>query len=69
MKDHGRNMNSVANWFIKWKEPIRLADMVPLTGSLVQCIVVHSLPDMIVVSFETQDQKVFQGALLCMPNR
>ena len=42
--------------------------MLPSTGSSVQCIVVHSLPDMIVVSFETQDQKVFQGALLCMPS-
>ena len=37
----------------------------PEVGSMVQCNVLHSLPDMIVVSFETQDQKVFQGALLC----
>jgi transcription initiation factor TFIIIB Brf1 subunit/transcription initiation factor TFIIB len=41
------------------------ANMLPTIGSMVECNVVHSLPDMIVVSFETQDQKVFQGALLC----
>ena len=40
-------------------------NMLPTIGSMVECNVVHSLPDMIVVSFETQDQKVFQGALLC----
>ena len=39
--------------------------MLPTIGSMVECNVVHCLPDMIVVSFETQDQKVFQGALLC----
>jgi len=33
-------------------------------GSMIQCKVIHSLPDMLVVSFENQDQKVFQGALL-----
>ena len=40
-------------------------NMLPTIGSMVECNVVHSLPDMIVVSFETQDQRVFQGALLC----
>ena len=43
-------------------------NMLPSIGSMVECNVVHSLPDMIVVSFQTQDQKVFQGALLCTGN-
>ena len=35
-----------------------------LPESLIECKILHSLQDMIVVSFESQDQRLFQGALL-----
>lgn len=36
-------------------------------GSIVQCKILHSLSNMIVVSLETPDKKLFQGALLQAP--
>ena len=42
---------------------VALAPMEPV-GAQVQVKILHALPDMIIVSFEAQDKRIFQGALL-----
>ncbi len=52
---------------IKNKMALNSCNQVMTDGSLVQCKILHCLSNMIVVSLETPDKKLFQGALLQTP--